>query len=96
LLPPRLRHRGLELDRSARWVWRDDRELRLTGKEFAVLETLMAAAGTVVSAERLIERGWDEHLDPFSGIVRVVMVGLRRKLGPPPLIDTVIGAGYRL
>ncbi|MFD0853793.1 winged helix-turn-helix domain-containing protein, partial [Actinomadura adrarensis] len=77
-------------------VLRDGRALRLTRKEFSVLEELLRADGGVVSAETLLERAWDEHIDPFSNIVRVTMATLRRKLGDPPLIETVTGAGYRL
>ena len=43
-----------------------------------------------------MERVWDEHADAFSNAVRVTMVGLRRKLGEPPVIETLRGAGYRL
>jgi len=50
----------------------------------------------VVSAERLLEKVWDEHADAFSNTVSVTMGRLRRKLGAPPLIETVVGAGYRL
>ena len=39
---------------------------------------------------------WDEHLDPLSNTVSVTLARLRRKLGEPPLIETVIGSGYRL
>lgn len=75
---------------------RDGRFLRLTNKELAVLEVLLGADGAVVSAEQLLERAWDEHADPFTNAVRVMMVKLRRKLGNPPLIETVPGAGYRI
>jgi DNA-binding response OmpR family regulator len=61
-----------------------------------VLETLLAARGAVVSAEELLERVWDEHTDPFTNTVRVTMRNLRRKLGEPQLIQTVIGKGYRV
>jgi DNA-binding response OmpR family regulator len=50
----------------------------------------------VVSAEELVDRVWDEHLDPFSNIVAVTVARLRRKLGTPPVVDTVLGAGYRV
>jgi DNA-binding response OmpR family regulator len=50
----------------------------------------------VVSAEDLLERAWDEHADPFTATVRVTVARLRRKLGAPDLIETVVGAGYRL
>ena len=70
--------------------------LSLTRKEFGVLETLVAADGAVVSAETLLEHVWDANADPFSNIVSVTLTRLRRKLGPPPLIETVVGRGYRL
>jgi DNA-binding response OmpR family regulator len=60
------------------------------------LEILMSADGAVVSSEELLERVWDEHADPFTATVRVTIARLRRKLGDPPLIETVVGAGYRL
>ena len=56
----------------------------------------MRAAGAVVSAEDLLARVWDENADPFTNAVRVTMVGLRRKLGDPPLVETLRGAGYRV
>ncbi|MGP4023403.1 response regulator transcription factor [Actinomadura sp. 3N407] len=95
-VPPVLERRGIRLDPHRRRVARDGRELRLTNKEFAVLEELLRAEGGVVSAERLLERAWDENIDPFSNIVRVTMATLRRKLGQPPVIETVTGSGYRL
>ncbi|GAA1572495.1 response regulator transcription factor [Actinomadura kijaniata] len=95
-VPPVLERSGVRLDPHRRTVTRDGAEVRLTRKEFAVLEELLRAEGGVVSAERLLERAWDEHLDPFSNIVRVTMATLRRKLGEPPVIETVTGAGYRL
>ncbi|HEU5387193.1 MAG TPA: response regulator transcription factor [Streptosporangiaceae bacterium] len=70
--------------------------LTLTRKEFGVLECLAGADGAAVSAEELLEHVWDEHADPFSNTVAVTMARLRRKLGDPPLIQTVTGVGYRL
>ena len=61
-----------------------------------MLEVIVAAGGKVVSAEELLERVWDEEADPFTNAVRITMMTLRRKLGEPPLIETVIGVGYRL
>jgi DNA-binding response OmpR family regulator len=61
-----------------------------------VLEAVLGADGAVVSAEELLENVWDEHADPFTNTVSVTMARLRRKLGDPPLIETVIGSGYRL
>lgn len=95
-LPPVLERHGVRLDPARREAYRDDRYLHLTRKEFAVLEVLMRAEGTVVSAEQLLEKAWDEYIDPFTNVVRVTMMTLRRKLGDPPLIHTVPGVGYRL
>jgi DNA-binding response OmpR family regulator len=68
----------------------------LTRKEFGILDQLVSADGAVVSAEELLERVWDEHADPLSNIVSVTIARLRRKLGPPPMIETVVGCGYRI
>jgi DNA-binding response OmpR family regulator len=95
-VPPVLERAGVRLDPHRRTVQRDGRALRLTKKEFTVLEELLRADGGVVSAETLLDRAWDEHIDPFSNIVRVTMATLRKKLGEPPLIETVTGSGYRL
>lgn len=93
---PILRHADVELDPGAFRALRGDRDLYLTRKEFGVLEALMSAHPRVVSAEELVERVWDEHADPFTNAPRITMVTLRRKLGDPPLIETVTGVGYRL
>lgn len=95
-LPPVLDRAGVRLDPNRREVTRDGRPVALTNKEFAVLEVLMRAQGTVVSAEHLLEKAWDEYIDPFTNVVRVTIMTLRRKLGDPPVIETVPGAGYRL
>jgi DNA-binding response OmpR family regulator len=84
------------MDRARRRVSRDGRPVPLTRKEFGVLEAVLGADGAVVSAEELLENVWDEHADPFTNTVSVTMARLRRKLGDPPLIETVIGSGYRL
>lgn len=68
----------------------------LARKELGVLEVLVEADGAVVSAEQLLERVWDEHADPFTKTVTVTVLRLRRKLGEPPLVETVIGGGYRI
>ncbi|GAA4697606.1 response regulator transcription factor [Phytohabitans rumicis] len=94
--PPVLRAGGVALDPARRTAERDGRLLRLTPKEFGVLEQLLAAGGAVVSAETLLDKVWDEHADPFTNAVRIAVGTLRRKLGDPPLIDTVTGAGYRI
>jgi DNA-binding response OmpR family regulator len=94
--PPVLRHGDLELDPARRGLTRAGRPVELARKEFAVLEVLMAAGGATVSAEELLERVWDEHVDPFTNVVRMTIMTLRRKLGDPPVVETVIGVGYRL
>ena len=75
---------------------RHDRDVRLARKELAVLEALMTADGATVSAEELLERVWDDQIDPFTNVVRMTIMTLRRKLGDPPVVETVIGVGYRL
>ncbi|GIJ65658.1 response regulator transcription factor [Virgisporangium ochraceum] len=94
--PPVLTRAGVRLDPARREVRRDDRPVALSRKEFGVLEELLRADGAVVSAEHLLEKVWDENIDPFTNVVRVTMMTLRRKLGEPGLIDTVPGSGYRL
>jgi DNA-binding response OmpR family regulator len=77
-------------------VSRDGRRVELAPKEFAVLEALLEADGDVVSARRLLDRVWDENIDVLSNTVRMTVMTLRRKLGEPPAIETVRGAGYRI
>ena len=95
-LPPLISRAGVEVDTARREVRRDGDLVPLSNKEFAVLVELLRAQGTVVSAENLLERAWDENIDPFTNVVRVTMMKLRRKLGDPPLVETVAGAGYRI
>jgi len=94
--PPLLVRGELALDRARRRVTRADRELSLTRKELGVLEVLLAADGAVVSTEELLERVWDENADPFTRTVTVTLGRLRRKLGEPDPIETVVGTGYRI
>jgi len=86
----------LVIDRTRHRVSRAGVPLTLTRKEFGVLECLAGADGAAVSAEELLEHVWDAQSDPFSNTVTVTVGRLRRKLGDPPLIETVIGVGYRL
>ena len=94
--PPTLRSNDVELDPARHTVTRGGRPIELTPKEFAVLEALLAADGAVVSNDELVERVWDENADPFTNSVRMTVLRLRRKLGDPPLVETVKGAGYRV
>jgi len=95
-LPPVLTRAGVTLDVPLHQASRHGRFLPLSRKEFAVLEVLLQAEGAVVSAERLLEKAWDEHADPFTNSVRMAVMTLRRKLGEPPVIETVPGVGYRI
>ncbi|MDP4501831.1 response regulator transcription factor [Nonomuraea turcica] len=94
--PPVLERAGVRLDPHRRIVTRDGEFVALSRKEFAVLAELLRAGGGVVSAEQLLEKAWDEHTDPFTGVVRFTIMMLRRKLGEPPIIHTLPGAGYRI
>jgi DNA-binding response OmpR family regulator len=87
---------GIELDALRHTATRDGRRLGLSGKEFGVLEALMRAQHAVLSAEDLLARVWDENADPFTNTVQVTMSRLRRKLGEPPVIETIASAGYRI
>ncbi|MGY1943802.1 response regulator transcription factor [Nocardia asiatica] len=94
--PPVLQRSGIRLDQHRFAVTRDDRPVPLSRKEFAVLAELLRADGGVVSAEHLLEKAWDEHIDPFTGVVRYTIMNVRRKLGDPPVIETEPGVGYRI
>ena len=94
--PPVLQCGEVCLDPGRHEASRSGRPLELTPKEFAVLETLLRAGGDAVSAEDLLRRVWDENIDPISNTVRMTVMTLRRKLGEPPVIQTVKGAGYRV
>ncbi|MDH4075073.1 MAG: response regulator transcription factor [Acidimicrobiia bacterium] len=94
-----LRLSRLELDTARRTVAWDGDPIELTTKEFALLRYFMTHPGEVLSQERLLEHVWDEMVDPFTNTARVTVGTLRRKLtaaAGSPLIETVIGAGYRL
>jgi DNA-binding response OmpR family regulator len=94
--PPVLDRAGIRLDPATHSVQRDGHPVALARKEFAVLFELLRANGSIVSAEDLLERAWDENVDPFTNVVRVTVMKLRRKLGDPPVIETVAGVGYRI
>ncbi len=95
-LPPKLIRGDVQLDSAQRVATRAGKRLALSPKEFAVLELLLGADGSVVSAEQILERVWDEAADPFSQAVKTTMSRLRAKLGDPPIVETVAKSGYRL
>ena len=86
----------LTLDEARHEAARGGRSLDLTTKEFALLRWFMVNAGTVLSQENLLEHVWDEHADPFTNAIRITVMTLRRKLGEPAVIETVVGVGYRM
>jgi DNA-binding response OmpR family regulator len=94
--PPVLTRGDLMVDRVRRYVTRAGRPVPLARKELGVLEVLVSADGAAVSAEQLLEQVWDEYADPFTNAVAVTVLRLRRKLGDPPVVETVIGGGYRI
>jgi len=95
-VPPVLVHEDLEIDTARHRVRRKGQPLALGPKEFGVLEVLIAADGRVVSSEELLDRVWDDSSDPISTAVKVTISRLRRKLGGPPVIETVGTLGYRI
>ncbi len=95
-LPPVLERAGIRLDPHRREVYRDGGYVALSRKEFGVLEELLRAEGGAVPSELLLEKVWDEHTDPFTNVIRVTVMTLRRKLGEPAVVDTVPGVGYRI
>ncbi|ALG13004.1 response regulator transcription factor [Kibdelosporangium phytohabitans] len=94
--PPVLERAGLRIDPGRREASRDGQPIVLANKEFALLTELVRADGAVVSTEHLLEKVWDENIDPFTNVVRVTMMKLRRRLGDPPIVETVAGVGYRI
>jgi DNA-binding response OmpR family regulator len=96
VVQPILQLGDLRVDTNRHLASRANRDLGLTRKEFGILEVLASCAGTVISAEELLERVWDDATDPFTNAVRITIMTLRRKLGEPQLIETIIGVGYRL
>jgi two-component system, OmpR family, response regulator MprA len=90
-----LAYRDLRLDPTARRVLRAGREIVLTERETALLELLIRNAGLVVSRSTALAEVWDDG-GATSNVVDRYVAYLRRKLGDPPLIDTVRGVGFRL
>lgn len=102
-VPPVLAVGDLALDTATRRARRGrpgaERDIALTGKEYAVLEYLMRQAERVVTREQISTHAWDDNYDPFSNVVDVYVARLRRKLerpGETPVLATVRGVGYRL
>jgi two-component system, OmpR family, response regulator len=90
---------SLRLDPAARKVWRGEREIDLSPKEFALLETFMRRPGDVLTRLDLLEHAWDYGYDNRSNVVDVYVRYLRAKIDRPfglESLETVRGVGYRL
>lgn len=90
----------LRIDPAARRVWHGDREVRVTTREFDVLEFLVRRAGQVLSKSEILDGVWSDDFDGDPNIVEVYVARLRRKIGggdgtDSPIV-TVRGAGYCL
>jgi two-component system, OmpR family, response regulator len=89
----------LRLDPATRRVWRGEQEIRLSSKEFAVLETFMRRPGRVLSRFDVLEHAWDSGYEHRSNVIDVYVRYLREKIDRPfgrDSLETVRGAGYRL
>ena len=89
----------LRLDPATRQVWRGPTEVRLSAKEFALLETFMRRPGQVLSRYQLLEHAWDYGYENRSNVVDVYVRYLRDKINRPferDSLETVRGVGYRL
>jgi len=93
---PLLEHSGVRFDVSRRIAERDGRPIHLTVKELGVLEALLAAGGGWLTADELLDQVWEEPLERTRGVVKIVVHTLRRKLGPPSVIQSAVGHGYRI
>ena len=94
-----LRLADLELDTAARVARRAGTTLRLSQREYALLEFLLRNPRRVQSRSRILENVWDDNFDPVGNVIEVLIARLRRKVdraGLPPLVHTVRGAGYML
>jgi two-component system, OmpR family, response regulator len=89
----------LRLDPATHQVWRGETEVRLSAREFALLETFMRRPGQVLSHFQLLDAAWDLGYEQRSNVVEVYVRYLREKIDRPfglRSLETVRGAGYRL
>lgn len=96
LTSPKLQAGDLVMDTSTRQVWRGQKVIELTSKEYAILEYLMRHPNMVVTRTMVEQHVWGLELDTSSNLVDVYIRKLRRQIGDDSLIQTVRGAGYRL
>lgn len=98
-LPTALRFEDIELDPATRRVRRGGQEVRLSSREYALLEYFLRNPNVVLPRGRILEHVWDDNFDPIGNAVDVLVGRVRRKLDPEgkrPLIHTIRGAGYML
>jgi DNA-binding response OmpR family regulator len=96
---PELRVGDLTLNTLTRQIWRGQRPIELTTKEYVILEYIMRHPNVLVTRTMIEEHAWDYDFDSLSNLVDVYVRRLRRKIdneGEDSLIQTVRGAGYRL
>jgi len=96
---PLLKIKGLELDPASRSVNHSGTPVRLSAKEFALLEYLMRNAGRVVTKAMISEHVWNFDLEAESNFIEVFIYALRKKIDHPfdtSLIQTVRGVGYKI
>ena len=97
--PPVLEIGDLRLDPAAHKAWRDDQELVLSAKEFALLELFMRRPGLTLSRTQLLDGAWDMAFESRSNVIDVYIRYLREKIDRPfgrDSIETIRGVGYRL
>jgi two-component system OmpR family response regulator len=90
---------GLSVDPALRRVERDGVEIRLTTKEFALLEYFVRNVGTVLTKRQILQNVWDDHYEGDDNVVEVYVRYLRKKIDLPfglASIETVRGSGYRI
>jgi DNA-binding response OmpR family regulator len=86
---------GIRVDSGSRRAWRDGEELDLSPKEFDLLALLASEPGQAVPRDRIMETVWDRNWFGSTKTLDMHVSWLRRKLGDPPLIETVRGVGFR-
>ena len=90
-------YREIKLDLDKEQVFIGDKEIRLTKKEFMILEYLLRHKSQLISRNQLLEHAWDRNVDIFTNIVDTHIKNLRKKLGKyGNYIITIYGSGYRI
>lgn len=99
ILPAELQLKDLRLNTVTRKVYRKEKEIPLTLKEFGLLEYLMRHPNQVLTREQILDHLWDFAFDSFSNVVDVHVKNLRKKIDDnsyDKLLETIRGVGYRI